>query len=39
MRIRRICSDIDDKNIKEMTLHLLDRGHPIDLLEQAALTA
>ena len=40
-RIRRICSDINDfdKHIKITTNHFLNRGYPIDLLQEAAFKA
>ena len=41
LRIRRICSRLVDfdKHMKETTLHFINRGYPIDLLEEAALKA
>ena len=41
LRIRRICSRLVDfdKHMKETTLHFINRGYPIDLLEESALKA
>ena len=41
LRIRRICSRLEDfdTHMKEMTLKLLKRGYPLDLLQEAALKA
>ena len=41
LTIHRICSKISDfdKHVKDMTIHFFNRGHPIDLLEEAAIKA
>ena len=41
LRIRRICSNIDDfdTNVVMLGRHFLKRGYPIELLEEAALLA
>ena len=38
LRVRQICSTVSDldKHMKNMTLHVLDRGYTIDLLQDAA---
>ena len=41
LHIRRICSTLSDydRHMKSMTIHFLDRGFPIDLLQESALKA
>jgi hypothetical protein len=41
LRIRRICSNLEDfdKHIVEFSSHFLNRGYPLDLIEEAAIKA